>query len=42
MDQPGELDNFQPFGNFAKGLFSFLNYFSKKEGFLNRLIVYDK
>jgi len=31
----GEPDNFQPFGNQAKGLFLFsLNYFSEKEGFL--------
>jgi hypothetical protein len=30
----GEPDNNQPFGNQAEGLFIFLNYFYKKEGFL--------
>jgi len=37
MLQSGEPDNFQPFGVQAEGLFYFLNYFSKKDGFLKQV-----
>jgi len=35
----GEPDHFQPFSTSAEGLFVFFNYFSEKEGFLNRRVV---
>jgi len=39
----GELANSKPFGNFVEGLFLFfINYFSKKEGFLDRFVVYSQ
>jgi hypothetical protein len=39
MEQRGEPDKFSPLA-LAEGLLFFLNYFSEKEGFLNRLVVY--
>jgi len=38
----GSQDIFQPFGLLLKGFLIFINYFSEKEGFLNRLVVLNK
>jgi len=38
----GELANSKPFGLLLKGFLIFRNYFKKKEGFLNRTVVYRK
>jgi hypothetical protein len=39
MEQSGKPDNFKPFGLLLKGFLFFINYFSEKEGFLNRTVV---
>jgi len=38
----GEPVNSKPFGLLLKGFLFFLNYFTKKEGFLNKLVVCKK
>jgi len=35
----GEPDHSKPFGLLLKGFSLFINYFTEKEGFLNRLVV---
>jgi hypothetical protein len=41
MEQSGEPRHFQPFGLLLKGFSIFTNYFPKKEGFLEFIIVYN-